>query len=676
MNTKKPTLNEELKRIKNLFEYKYGSNIPILKEDVGDDAKEVKLQAKFDSGMWKEKSMPQQDMMAELKDAIKWLQEKSEIIKKSGGIVDGKSSILTVQIEAGESLVTNYDGEVKPKVAVESGYLAQKRARTIQNFLNRFFTNLKKEGKIGSIPVFEAPVIVIGTTKYEVGVDNPDDGKYKDEQYIKVKFKLTPPTACLTGLIIEVLYNKDPNPAFPCRGGHKCDDAIFKVLLNKVPLDGVANLNNYADGGSRSSKFVVTPEQALKIMGDKPKNIIISFQCNSDTTRCHSSTPEIRISKGGSVIYHACTPSISEENDYKEIELMELDPCGNIIKAGQDKKAAQKDEALMKPPADVKSALLVYDIATKTVKETTSPENMYTKYLPLYGYEAGGTPQIYKGNCNEGKIYGGWCLWSGFKINYVNDNFCEGVESRSLYKLGSESAINTDISKSLNQSIRNYRLDNCDTSKMESTEEDMIKVNSNNISNITFNVNRLYTPAGVYSTPPIIGSKMFTPFKLVPDAKPNNINFTPKLFVDFVNNIYGTEQTNINISTLTNLMTPSSISELSIGNGDILSFNIYTTDESLSSNLFPNSKKIDGYVAKYNTYKNEKFTGYISVGGFASKPNVYHHIGVSRVYGGGSFVKNKINVQVLIKDVYSSIVEKLKTLGLVKEKSGKVALTK
>lgn len=653
----------------------------VLNEAPTDEVKEVSLQANFKSGRWKDTSLPKTEILAELKEAIDWLKQKSKEIKDSGGIIGGQAKILTVQIEAGESQVTNYDAEVDPKVKLEEKVLSERRAKTIQTFLTNYFTKLQKDKTIETIPVFEAPVVKIGPTPWNpTSGDTSTDEKFTKEQYIKVNFKLTPPSACLEGLVIEVMYVKEPNPSFPCRGGHQCDDAQFDVYLNTTKLDGVADLNNAKDGGSRSSKFVVTPQQALSILGNKPGNIMISFICKYQDKRCHSSTPEIRLSKGGTVIYHKCTPSISETNDYKKINVMKLDACGNIIEMGEEKKAAQKDESLMKPPAGIKKGWLVYDITSKLTvfkdasASTDLKENIYKKYLPLYGYmfESGQELEIYKGNCNESKIYGGWCLWSGIKIDYVNDQFCGGSESGTAYLLGSKSTVNSNLGKTITNSMRNYMLDNCDSSTMGVELGDIIMVKKDNIPK-QFNFKRLYSPYGVHSNPKIVGNAS-TPFKLVPDEKPNGINFTPKLFTDFVNNIYGTEQTTIKTQNLINLITTANVSNLDNNGSNGISFDINTTDETFGSTTFPNSTKIDSYVSKYNTFKNEKLTGSVVVGGFKEIQNTFLSLNVSRKYENGVFKNNKLRVILYANQPYSSVAQKLIKLGLIKEKSDKLVL--
>lgn len=676
---KKISLNEQISRIKDLMVYNNGDyknpllEYELLNEAETDEVKEVKLNAEFGSGKWKEKSMPKAEILAELDSAVKWLKDKSAQIKQSGGIIAGQAKILTVQIVAGESKVPNYDGEVEPKVALKEGVLAERRAKTIQKFLTEYFNSLKNKGSIETVPIFEAPKIEPGLTEWDPakGKDHPD---YRAEQFIKVLIKLSPPTACLQGLSIDVIYDKTPDGRFPCRGGHQCNDAEFDVYLNQTKI-GVANLNNDEDGGSRMSSFTVTPQQALEILGNKPGDIMISFVCKYKDRRCHSSTPEIRIRRGSSVIYHECTPSISEENDYSHIDVMKLDPCGNLVEKGQENKAAQKDQALMKAPAGLQKAWLVYDIASKKAvtklssDSTDLKDNMYKKYLPLYGYssfEPDKTPEIYKGNCGKSKIYGGWCLWSGYMLNYNNDNFCDGVESGSRYVFGSETKKYASVAANSTKLMRNYILDNCAGANLEMEDSDVIVVNKDT-QITTFNPNRLYAPHHVYSDPPIIGGNNRTPYKVVNVA--NGKNFTPKEFSDFVNIIFNDANFTGQASEISNLITAQNIKEIKdVGGGIGCLF--FIGDKDLMT-YFPNYKKIDSYVAKYNTYKDAKLSGRVILGMITGKPGEWSTLSMQRVYENGTPVSNRMYIVFASSQINSKIANKLKDLGKIKLKDGK-----
>jgi hypothetical protein len=281
----------------------------------------LKGESFFSNGKWKNLSPQGKEQLdSQLASAARFLAGK-----KGRGVV-------YVKIIAGESQVTNTDNENPEQPKVEPGYLSEKRATTMKNYLTQYFDNLLSQGIISSKPIFEAPEIIIGSTPYKKG-DPVDNENYKKERFVNVELKLQSPEKCIIGLTIEVMYNKDKNPAFPCRGGHTCDEAKFNVKLNGVVI-GVANLNNSVDGGSRTSKpLIVTDAQARKILGGQSKDIIISLQCISGTN-CHSSTPEVKISKGPSVIYWGCSPFIESRGETEDKTILVLDNCGNLKQKG------------------------------------------------------------------------------------------------------------------------------------------------------------------------------------------------------------------------------------------------------------------------------------------------------------------------------------------------------
>lgn len=288
-------------------------------------ADEMNLTGKsfFDNGKWKNMSSKgKQELDNQLSAASKFLAAK-------------KGRVVYIKIKSGESQVTNSDNEVTPHVLVDPGYLSEKRAATMKTYLTKYFESLKSQGIISQMPIFEAPESIIGTTSYTKGVDSPTDAKYEPERYVNVELKLQSPEKCVVGLTVEVMYNDVETGGFPCRGGHKCDEAKFAVKLNGVKI-GEANLNNGNDGKSRTSgKIVVNDSQAKQIIGPQSKDIIISLQCLSGGN-CHSSTPEVKISKGTSIVYWGCSPSIAARGETNEKTILVLDNCGNLKQKGTD----------------------------------------------------------------------------------------------------------------------------------------------------------------------------------------------------------------------------------------------------------------------------------------------------------------------------------------------------
>lgn len=261
----------------------------------------------------------------------------SELQKAALYIKNNPNGVPFVKIKAGESQVTNNDNEVSPPKEVAPGFLSTERAKMMKTYLSNYLNGLVKSSYLKSTPIFEPIETVIGQTPYDNKVDNPKDKKYKDERFVEVYFEVKPAYQCIVGLTVEVRYvrtaggsGSDGKP-LKCRGGHICDAAKFDVKLNGIKI-GTADLNNGSNGGDRTSgPLQITDVLAKSIIGDTSKNIIISLQCMSGE-KCHSSTPEIEIKKGTTVVYHQCAPAISQYGDTNEMMILELDNCGNLLK--------------------------------------------------------------------------------------------------------------------------------------------------------------------------------------------------------------------------------------------------------------------------------------------------------------------------------------------------------
>lgn len=264
----------------------------------------------------------------------------AELQKAALYIQNNPQGIPYVKIRAGESQVTNYDNETKDKKEVSPGFLSLERAKTMKTYISNYLNDLVKTGFLKTTPIFEPIETVIGSTAYVKGTDNPKDKKYKDERFVEVYFEVKPAYQCIVGLTVEVRYVKsaggtgsDGKP-LKCRGNHSCDSAKFEVKLNGVSI-GIADLNNGSDpdiaGNRTSGPLQITDSLAKSIIGETSKNIIISLKCISGE-RCHSSTPEIEIKKGTTVVYHQCAPAMSQYGDQNEMMILELDNCGNLLK--------------------------------------------------------------------------------------------------------------------------------------------------------------------------------------------------------------------------------------------------------------------------------------------------------------------------------------------------------
>lgn len=293
------------------------------------------------------------------------LENASEWLRKN------KGSVIYVQVVASESQLTNYDYEQDPAVAVAPKFLSRQRAKTLTRYLKQYFKTQVEEKTINEMPIFETPKIEIGLTKYTKGqtVTTALRAKYNAEQSVAVELKLMSPEKCLIDLEIEVKYDSTPNAAFPCRGGHNCNDAMFQINLNGVEI-GIADLNNSPKGLSKTSGVIKINETTAKsIVSVDSKKLIFSLKCLS-SNNCHSGTPEIVIKKRGEVIHNECSPAM-ERGDMNEYPVLELDPCGNVIKKGTgdatNNDATNNDTPAPKEQTIVKGRIL------------TLPKDMYKK---------------------------------------------------------------------------------------------------------------------------------------------------------------------------------------------------------------------------------------------------------------------------------------------------------
>ena len=170
---------------------------------------------------------------------------------------------LTIQVEAGESKVTNADNEPSGGgKAVPEGYLSTKRGASMVSYLNNFFKKLENAGMSFTYPEIPKPKTIIGSTPYNRKTatnpngDDPKDPKYTPEQFVRLQVTATSQSECLIGLEVMVAYLKGGGEV------HTCDEAIFELRMNGVSL-GVANLNN---GDLDISGFTEAPQMNPKYL--------------------------------------------------------------------------------------------------------------------------------------------------------------------------------------------------------------------------------------------------------------------------------------------------------------------------------------------------------------------------------------------------------------------------
>jgi hypothetical protein len=195
--------------------------------EVRAEALTVNFDAVWSMGMWKLTS-----------------QQSGPIIQKLMGITDfinkNKGSAVTIQIEAGESQVTNVDNEDSSKPKLQPGVLSQRRGESMVNFLTQYFQGLVTNGAIDKMPVIPAPITKIGTTPYKAGTTDLQTKKdlYQQEQFVRAIISAKKDYECLLGMEITIGYYQGKNTA-----NHECDEAIFEIRMNGVAL-GIVNLNN------------------------------------------------------------------------------------------------------------------------------------------------------------------------------------------------------------------------------------------------------------------------------------------------------------------------------------------------------------------------------------------------------------------------------------------------
>ena len=279
-----------------------------------------------------------------------------------------KASVVEIQIEVGESAVTNYDREKFPSTGnakldyseekkLAPGKLAELRGQKLQEYLTKYFAGLVTSKVLTNAPQIPAFKTNAGKQKYTYtkGKDDPSNPKYLEDQYIKFTVRvLTTKTEdiieerpifdCLVDLVIDVSYYSQKSADFPCRGGHKCDAAKFDLYLNSTKL-GTANLNNSGDGGDRMAQFKVTNDMVKSIVNDpnfkakegKARTLVLWTQCLMQNRDCHTSVQEVKIvDPEGKVIYHKCVNPQSDRGNTKKSILSVLDVCGKPVAGSTD----------------------------------------------------------------------------------------------------------------------------------------------------------------------------------------------------------------------------------------------------------------------------------------------------------------------------------------------------
>jgi hypothetical protein len=209
----------------------------------------VQMGSIWPMGMWR--LTPQQ-----IQQLIPKVTQITDFINKNRG------SIVTIQIEAGESQVTNVDNEDPSKPKLQPGVLSKKRGDEMVKYLNSSFKDIMSQGLINKMPEIPQPKQIIGTTEYKQGVTDLKDpnivAAFQKEQFVNAVISTKKDYECLVGMEITIGYYPGKN-----KSTHSCDEAIFELRMNGVSL-GEVNLNN---GQLDSSADILRAEYDRNVKG-------------------------------------------------------------------------------------------------------------------------------------------------------------------------------------------------------------------------------------------------------------------------------------------------------------------------------------------------------------------------------------------------------------------------
>lgn len=253
-------------------------------------------------------------------------------------LTENPNSVIEVQIWSSESKVPNSDLEVRPPKKLPDGELAKRRAETLKKYLEDKFKSFVDSGILKIYPEFKNPIIQIGKQEYDpTKGDKPNDKKYEGDRWVAAEFKVFPSRKCLASLVIEVSYKKEKSdePRYKCRGNHRCNDAVFDILINDIPI-GKANLNNEDTGGDKTSgKIGISSQLIDRILQNNSDEIELAIKCAS--SNCHSSTPEVLVYNTLTklLLFDGCAAPIAGRGDSTKKVILVMNPCGRILQKGR-----------------------------------------------------------------------------------------------------------------------------------------------------------------------------------------------------------------------------------------------------------------------------------------------------------------------------------------------------
>jgi hypothetical protein len=224
----------------------------------------VQMGSIWPMGMWKITTQ-------QINQLVPKLEQITNFINKNRG------SIVTIQIEAGESRVTNVDNESPSKPKLATGVLSQRRGDVMVDFLTGYFKDLMTKDLIKKLPEIPKPKQIIGTTEYKKGITDLKDpnviATYQKEQFVNAVITTRKDYECLVGMEITIGYDPKKN-----KSKHQCDEAIFELKMNGIQI-GEVNLNNWGmDLGidpeyeNRKSLYLTSKKEAEDSFDEGVKN--------------------------------------------------------------------------------------------------------------------------------------------------------------------------------------------------------------------------------------------------------------------------------------------------------------------------------------------------------------------------------------------------------------------
>jgi len=117
----------------------------------------------------------------------------------------------------------------------------------------------------------------------------------------------------IVGMQISVKFS---NTLGPCPQRHRCNAAIFYLLVNNINI-GLIDLNNQSDGGDRSTTLLITSDVYPRLnLSNSSESMTLQLICaippNVRTQywgfgECHNNVPWVYIEDGiGRLVYNAC----------------------------------------------------------------------------------------------------------------------------------------------------------------------------------------------------------------------------------------------------------------------------------------------------------------------------------------------------------------------------------